>query len=113
MALLTEESVQALFDWMTRPESSDDIGAARGAMELTKNRIDIVEARLFLASMESSDAKRKAAARAHPDYERACEAAAKAAERYEKLRQQARQWELVQESWRTLHANERRVTNFR
>ena len=49
MALLTEESVQALFDWMTRPESSDDIGAARGAMELTKNRIDIVEARRILS----------------------------------------------------------------
>lgn len=105
MALLSEEQVQAAFDWLT--ENEDKIGAARGMVIRTKYRVERVEARLILQSLETSEAKRKAWARSHETYEDACEAHAAAEEVWARLQDQRDRCYVIIEAWRTIAANER------
>lgn len=108
--LLTPEAVEAAFDWLL--ENGDVAGAAKGNQVRTEHMVGIVEARQFMASTETSDARRKAAARASQEYEKACEDHAKAEAAMEKVRDMRSKCETVIEAWRSINANERGIRRF-
>lgn len=111
MSLLTEEQVQAAFDWL---QSSDEqIASARTRAVISKYEVERVEARLILSSMETSDAKRRAWARAHEDYKKACQEHADAEGEWEMMRRKRERCELIAEVWRTQQANGRGLSRFR
>lgn len=103
--LITEQQVQALFHWLN--ERDEEYGKARGTAIRTAYRVGIIEAKLTLASDETSDAKRKAWARSHPDYIQACNEHAKAEEAWENAKEMSKRFQLLSEVWRTLNANDR------
>lgn len=105
MALLTDEQVQAAFDWLH--QNSDVIGATRATVIRTKYRVERVKARLTLASFESSDAKRRAWAESQEEYAAACEAHADAEGRWAALQDEKEKCGLIIEAWRSINANER------
>jgi hypothetical protein len=105
MALLTEEQVQTAFDWLN--DNLDAVGAALYLKLDAEYKVEQTEARLMLQSLESSDTKRKAWARAHQDYINACQDHAEAAGHYAKMNDRKAHYERVMDLFRTQSANER------
>ena len=105
--LLTEQQVEALFDWMNA--HSEEFGLARGRAIRTKYRIDIVESKLVLDAPEATDARRKAWARTQEEYEQACNDHADAEAAWENMKEISKKFGLMSEAWRTISANDRGI----
>ncbi len=108
--LLTEEQVQAAFDWML--SNSMATAAARAMVLRTEFRMKKVHARLMLNADGAMDI-RKATATCHPEYETASEAYFAAEEEWTKQLEQRRKCELIIEAWRTQSSNERGIARMR
>jgi hypothetical protein len=107
MAVLTDEQVQAAFDWLH--QNSDRIGAARATVVRRGYEVKQVRARIKKGSLETSDTKRCDEAECHPDFIRACEAHASAEGAWEALKDERMKCEMILELYRTQSANERGI----
>lgn len=102
---ISEVDVQQALDFLR--DSSTAMGAARAELVEANAMIDHIEALMIVASEQSSDAKRKAEARASDRYLAAIQRHAKAAaemERLKSLREAANQ---RIDAWQTWSANQR------
>jgi hypothetical protein len=108
MPLLTLEQVQAAHDISS--ELPEKMGVARAKVIETKDKKEQEEARLILASLETSEGKRKAWAKSHPDYIRACKEHAEAEGIWARLQQTQTHCTMVLELYRTESANERGIS---
>lgn len=108
--LLTDEQVQAAFDWILRDSAAT--AAARAQVLRTEFRMKKVHARLMLQADGAMDV-RKATATCHPEYEAASEAYFAAEEEWTRQLEQRRKCELIVEAWRTQSSNERGIQRMR
>lgn len=104
--LLTDEHVQAAFDWLR--ENSSATSAARAMVIRTEFKLKKVHARQMLMA-QGPEWQRKALATCSTEYEAACEAYAAAEGEWERMRDQRNKCELIIEAWRTQSSNERGI----
>ena len=103
MALVSEDNVQAAFDYLNN--AADAAAMAKCNKILTEAKRKSVEASLMRECNDKTQSEKATYAKAHPAYIEACEAEAKAAGDDEWHRHQKARASAVIEAWRTEQAN--------
>jgi DNA replicative helicase MCM subunit Mcm2 (Cdc46/Mcm family) len=105
--IVTDDDVDKALSFLR--DSAIQIGQARQAMIMAQRLVERTEALLTLASEQTSDAKRKADARASEKWQEATTEEAIAAGEYEKLRALREAANAKIEAWRSEQANYRNM----
>lgn len=101
--MVEEHEIQKALDWLR--DNAKSIGEAKARLIRAQHMVTHVEAIEFRLSDETSDTKKKAAARASDRYVQAILEEAEAAGNYEQLRALREAAALKIETWRSEQAN--------